>query len=147
MNELIMETLEAKLRNQLSPIYGLADMILLLEKKPEIKELLIEQAKKTIANRKVIDTLLVSIEEKNAVLDRAMELIEQGWEFFLHYGDHSTYSDIQEPCWEADFTRKLKNGKWDNHEDGYGLTPDIAIEKAYNNIKNGVRLKKKVNKS
>ena len=39
------ETLEAKLRNQLSPIYGLVDMILLMEEKPEIKELLIKQAK------------------------------------------------------------------------------------------------------
>jgi len=70
------------------------------------------------------------------------ELIKQGWEFTLHYGDHKTYCDIQEPSWEADFTKRKNNGLWDNHECGYGNSPDDAIRKAHNNIKNGVRLKK-----
>ena len=70
------------------------------------------------------------------------ELIKQGWEFTLHHGDHKTYCDIQEPCWEADFTRKKDDGLWDNHECGYGNSPDLAIENAFNNIKNGVRLQK-----
>lgn len=58
------ETLEAKLRNQLSPIYGLVDMILLMEKNPEIKELIIEQAKQALDNKDKIDFLLTSIEAK-----------------------------------------------------------------------------------
>lgn len=70
------------------------------------------------------------------------ELINNGWEFTLHYGDHKTYCKIQEPSWEADFTRKKDNGLWDNHECGYDNSPDGAIRKAYNNIKNGVRLNK-----
>lgn len=68
------------------------------------------------------------------------ELISDGWEFTLHYGDHSTYCDIKEPSWECDFTRKGDDGLWDNHECGYGHSPESAIEKAYQNIKNGVRL-------
>jgi len=71
------------------------------------------------------------------------ELLEQDWEFTLHFGDHETYCDIKKPSWEADFTRKKENGLWDNHECGYDNTPDGAIRKAYNNIKNGVRLKKR----
>ena len=58
------ETLEAKLRNQLSPIYGLADMILLMNKKPEIKDLLIKQAKQVVKNKEIIDLLLAGIEAK-----------------------------------------------------------------------------------
>lgn len=58
------ETLEAKLRNQLSPIYGLVDMILLMEEKPEIKELLIKQAKQAVTNKEIIDLLLAEIEAK-----------------------------------------------------------------------------------
>ena len=35
------------------------------------------------------------------------ELIKQGWEFTLHFGDNRTWCDIiEQPCWEADFTRK-----------------------------------------
>lgn len=71
------------------------------------------------------------------------ELIKQGWEFALHYGNHETYCDIREPSWEADFTRKKENGLWDNHECGYDHSPDGAIKMAYNNIKNGVRLKRR----
>ena len=58
------ETLEAKLRNQLSPIYSLVDMILLMEEKPEIKELIIKQAKQAVSNKERIDLLLAGIEAK-----------------------------------------------------------------------------------
>jgi hypothetical protein len=74
--------------------------------------------------------------------EKINELITQGWEFMLHYGDHSTYCDIKEPSWEADFTIKGKNNLWDNHESGYSLCPNEAIITAYNNIKGGVRLTK-----
>jgi hypothetical protein len=70
------------------------------------------------------------------------ELLKDGWEFMLHYGDHKTFCDIQEACWEADFTRLINNGLWDNHESGYDVDPNIAINIAYKNIKNGIRLKK-----
>ena len=70
------------------------------------------------------------------------ELIGNGWEFTLHYGDHMTYCEIEEPSWEADFTKKKVNGKWDNHKCGYGTLPDDAVNKAYDNIKNGLRLSK-----
>ena len=48
------ETLEAKLRNQLSPLYGLADLVLLGYDNPEIKPILIREAKKALKNRKKI---------------------------------------------------------------------------------------------
>lgn len=56
----------------------------------------------------------------------------------MHYSDNSISKRI---CWESDFTRKLPNGLWDNHEVGHGDTPDIAIENAYANIKNGIKFK------
>lgn len=74
--------------------------------------------------------------------NKVNELIKDGWEFMLHYGDHASYCDIQEPCWEADFTRRKDNGLWDNHKCGYDNSPDLAVEKAYNNVKNGVRLRR-----
>jgi hypothetical protein len=70
---------------------------------------------------------------------QVMELIKEGWEFSLHFGDHSSYCDLDLPCWEADFTIKLANGKWDNHECGYSYTPGEAINQSYMNIKNGNR--------
>ena len=71
---------------------------------------------------------------------KVQELLDDGWEFTLHYGDHSTYCNIKVPSWEADFTRRLRSGLWDNHKDGYALTVDGAIDDAYYNIKNGIRL-------
>jgi hypothetical protein len=58
------ETPEAKLRNQLTPLYGLADMVLLLESKPEILPILLETAKKSISSKVEIDRLLLEIEYK-----------------------------------------------------------------------------------
>jgi hypothetical protein len=68
------------------------------------------------------------------------ELIQLGWDFFLHYGDHETYCEIDGYSWEADFTKRKDDKLWDNHESGYGLTASDAITNAYNNIKNGKRL-------
>ena len=59
------ETLEAKLRNQLTPIYGLAQMVLLLKKNPAMQDILIMSAKQVIKNQKKIDFLLKKIENKN----------------------------------------------------------------------------------
>ena len=72
--------------------------------------------------------------------DKINELIKDGWEFTLHYGDHTMFG-VQHIGWEGDFTRSLESGLWDNHECGYGSTPDEAINNTYNNIKNGKRLK------
>ncbi len=71
------------------------------------------------------------------------ELIGLGWEFMLHYGKHDTYCKIKTNSWEADFTKRKDDGLWDNHESGYSLMVDEAINIAYNNIKNEVRLNKK----
>jgi hypothetical protein len=95
-----------------------------------------------------MERILESHEDNNSLLsvaayNQVTELIKQGWEFTLHYGDNSAWcKDMQQPCWEANFTRKKDNGLWDNHESGYCSSPDSAIEIAYNNIKKGVRLKK-----
>lgn len=70
-----------------------------------------------------------------------LALMNEGWEFMLHYGDHTGYSNIGGNSWEANFTRKLEHGGWDNHECGYALTPNAAVMAAYKNIKEGRRLK------
>ncbi len=56
------ETWEARLRNQLSPLYGLADMVMHMDDNPEIKKMVIESAKRAIENRSKIDFLLRKIE-------------------------------------------------------------------------------------
>jgi hypothetical protein len=58
------ETLEAKLRNQLTPIYGLADVILMIEEKPELLKIAIEMAKQSIENKNNINLILSGIEAK-----------------------------------------------------------------------------------
>ena len=68
------------------------------------------------------------------------ELTDKDWEFTLHFGDNTTWGSLDGISWEADFTRKKKNGLWDNHESGHSLDPNEAINKAYSNIKNGIRL-------
>lgn len=66
------ETLEAKLRNKLTPLYGLSEMILGLTKYPEKKdvllEVIIEAAQSAQNNKGKIDTLLKLIEEKNNII-------------------------------------------------------------------------------
>jgi len=77
-------------------------------------------------------------------LDQINELINDGWEFSLHFGDHKYNDtikyDFNNSQWLADFTRKLKNGLWDNHEVGLSDTIDGAIDIAYHNIKISKRL-------
>lgn len=62
------ETLEAKLRNQLSPIYNLADMILIMnqhpEKEAELKSIVLAEATKVVENKQRIEFLLSGIEAK-----------------------------------------------------------------------------------
>ena len=87
--------------------------------------------------------------EANAILNDTSnaiikELISQGWDFMLHYGHHELESKIIKGLsWEADFTRKMENGLWDNHECGYALSPNDAVNMAYNNIKTGKKLNRK----
>lgn len=110
------ETLEAKLRNQLSPIYGLADMILLLDEKPEIKELLIKQAKQVKINKPIIDLLLKGIEAKTEDKpDVLREAFEAGRNF--QFGEHKsweTYNPFtgnKQPNKELDFDDWIKKAK------------------------------------
>jgi hypothetical protein len=62
------ETLTAKLRNALSPAYGLAQMILLTEenqdKKEDMWELLVEAAKQAEKQQERIDKILSKLEEQ-----------------------------------------------------------------------------------
>jgi hypothetical protein len=62
------------------------------------------------------------------------ELISEGWSFFLNVENND------ELLWEADFTRKLDSGLYDNHRSGYSKDPNVAINDAYINIKKGNRL-------
>ena len=59
------ETLEAKLRNSLTPAYGLADMVLLIDKNPAIIPIIIKSAKQVVKNKNSIDTLLKKIEAQH----------------------------------------------------------------------------------
>jgi len=80
------ETLEAKLRNQLSPIYGLA---LAMEKNPQIMNIVIGMAKEATANKARIDELLSEIEkqrEGEVVLDK-----DYVQEFKHHF--HTVWTD------------------------------------------------------
>lgn len=54
-----------KLRNVLSPHYSLPEMILLAEEKPELKSIVIEQAKQAQANKEKIDELLNELDKNN----------------------------------------------------------------------------------
>ena len=91
------ETLEAKLRNQLSPIYGLVDMILLMEQKPEIKELLIKQAKQAVTNKEIIDLLLAGIEAKTLNKPDVMRsAFDAGRERIKHPDWDFVYDDFDE---------------------------------------------------
>jgi hypothetical protein len=56
------ETLQAKLRNQLSPLYGLADCVLLMDERPDLKPLITERAKRAFESKPRIDALLKAID-------------------------------------------------------------------------------------
>lgn len=60
------ETLEAQLRNQLSPLYALADAVLKMDEKPGLKPIVTEMAVQAILNRSKIKTLLEQIENQHA---------------------------------------------------------------------------------
>ena len=71
-----METAEAKLRNQLSPLYGLASAVLRIDDHPEMKRIVFDMANQAIKNKEAIDLLLVEIEaskiSSNAVLSNSL---------------------------------------------------------------------------
>lgn len=58
------ETLPAKLRNQLSPIFNLIELVLLESDNEQIKDLILSEAKTIQQNRKNILDLIEKIEEK-----------------------------------------------------------------------------------
>jgi len=57
------ETNIAKLRNQLSPIYGIVDMLLHCEGNEQLLALTIQQARQALDNKDRIDELLILIEK------------------------------------------------------------------------------------
>lgn len=66
--------------------------------------------------------------------EKIQELIQSGWECSMVYECNGSL------LWETDFTRKLVDGRWDNHECGYSEDLNESIDIAYNNIKTGKRL-------
>ncbi len=58
------ETVEAKLRNQLTPIYSLAKSVLLLENNADMKPIIIDMANQVLKNSDEINKLLIEIESK-----------------------------------------------------------------------------------
>lgn len=68
-------------------------------------------------------------------------LIDDGWDFFLNYGDCiGDGSELEGHIWECDFTRMMEDGLWDNHKPGYSYDVNEAIKIAYHNIRNGIKL-------
>lgn len=65
------ETLEAKLRNQLTPVVGLAEMVLIMDKdeknKPALMKLVVKTAKQVLKNNLKIIKLLQDIENQKKV--------------------------------------------------------------------------------
>lgn len=57
------ETPVAKLRNQLTPLYGLAQLVIKLNTNPELIPIIIESAQQAINNKEEIDKLLKEIEK------------------------------------------------------------------------------------
>lgn len=97
-----LETLEAKLRNQLSPLYGLADIILLLDENPDLKPILIQQAKQSQLNMKKIDLLLKGIEAKTEDLP---DVLRQAF----YAGCESRNEESQTENFEESFEKWLSN--------------------------------------
>lgn len=60
-----METNADKLRNALSPLYGLALMVVNLENHPELLPIVISTAKKAARSKQTIDDLLIKIENES----------------------------------------------------------------------------------
>lgn len=63
-NNHIEETAEAKLRNLLTPIYSLADIVILMDEHQDLKRIAIDTAKQVIINKEKIKQLLIEIENK-----------------------------------------------------------------------------------
>ena len=90
------------------------------------------------------NTIITNLTSLKRSLDQIEELIGDGCEFSLHFGVHKNNDtvkyDFNNSQWLADFTRKMENCLWDNHESGLSDTIDGAINIAYHNIKNGKKL-------
>lgn len=89
------ETLEAKLRNQLSPLYGIADLVLLMDENPEIKKHVIQMAKQASKNKPTIDLILRGIEAKTENKPDVLRIaFEAGREKIQHPDWDYVYEDF-----------------------------------------------------
>lgn len=80
------------------------------------------------------------------------KLIKKGWEFmiiwtsddFINKDLDKKYSyNANEFHWEVDFTKRKRNGLWDNHKPGHSSNDlNEAIAMAIDNVKNHKRLGK-----
>ncbi len=97
------ETPVDKLRNQLSPHYGLPEMILAIDKHPDMKGLVIAQAKQAQTNKTRIDELLKEIESGDYVKKLLDEMSDdERFEIMDNYCRHCGSKDPSCQCWNDD---------------------------------------------
>lgn len=85
-----------------------------------------------------------SLELSLESMSKISKLISEGWEVSIHWGEHTSWTNVPSPNWEVDFTRQRPDGRWDNHMSGYSVDVNEAVTIAYTNIRNGVKLKKQI---
>ena len=83
MHKYSQETPQAKLRNQLTPLYGLASMVMMKNDsddpvvKHEMELIILDTAKQAIENKKRIDELLIEIDSLDALREENEKLKEK----------------------------------------------------------------------
>lgn len=60
------------------------------------------------------------------------ELVDAGWEFDLAFTS-ICHTGLR---WEANFSKRIGNGKWENFSGEDNMNPSDAIEIAYKKVKN-----------
>jgi dsDNA-specific endonuclease/ATPase MutS2 len=73
------ETVEARIKNLLNPIYTLAQMCVELENHPELLKSVIEQAKQAVSNKENLDELLKHVDDNARKIEKLERVIKQ-WE-------------------------------------------------------------------
>ena len=97
------ETAVDKLRNKLSPHYGLPEMIFVIDEHPKMKGLIIEQARQAKMNKKRIDELLVEIEadfDIKKALDKLSD--NERLDIISSYCKHCGSKNPGCQCWNDD---------------------------------------------
>ena len=87
--------------------------------------------------------ILIPFTLSNEAKRKTQELIDEGWHFMLCYEPaNNLIPNGEGMIWSADFTRPLRDGKWECYVSGIDVEDaSTAIIKSYENIKNGKKLK------